>query len=268
MQISIASFSFHRSRAAGTIDIFGYLESCRYRYHLATADIWNGLLGSDPNQYLDESFLAKVKHAMQERNLELVNYHADGCHIWEDDATKREQNAKLAERHIAAAEFLGAKTVRIDAGSRAKEWTTQQFDAIAERYRAWSRRGADRGYRIGPENHFGPEKGLQNMLRLAEAVDHAGYGVLLHLGRWEDSDGEAGDRAMTEYAMHAHVDASVASTRLNDALKVLRDSGYRGCIGVECPTSAAELEYAEVEKNVALVRRALAATAAHAPTSG
>src|SRR5436309_558372 len=61
MQVSIASFSFHRSRAAGTVDVFGYLESCRYRYHLDTADIWNVLLGSDPNQYLDESFLAKVK---------------------------------------------------------------------------------------------------------------------------------------------------------------------------------------------------------------
>ena len=41
--ISIASYSFHGLLEAGMIDVFGYLESCRYRYHLDTADIWSNL---------------------------------------------------------------------------------------------------------------------------------------------------------------------------------------------------------------------------------
>jgi hypothetical protein len=44
MNISVAGFSVHGLLAEGKIDIFGYLESCRYRYDLHTADIWNGLL--------------------------------------------------------------------------------------------------------------------------------------------------------------------------------------------------------------------------------
>src|SRR5688572_18472436 len=108
MNISIASFSFHGALAAGTIDVFGYLEACRYRYHLDTADIWNGLLGSEEMQ-LDKDRLRKVRRAMDERNLTCVNYHADGCHPWEDDADTRQKHKELAYRHLEAAEILGAK---------------------------------------------------------------------------------------------------------------------------------------------------------------
>ena len=40
MQISVASYAFHGLLKRGQMDLFGYLESCRYRYHLASADIW------------------------------------------------------------------------------------------------------------------------------------------------------------------------------------------------------------------------------------
>ncbi len=51
MNISIASYSFHKTIAAGKMDVFGYLESCKYRYRLDTADIWNGLLRSTDPDY-------------------------------------------------------------------------------------------------------------------------------------------------------------------------------------------------------------------------
>jgi hypothetical protein len=240
------------------MDVFGYLESCRYRYHLDTADLWNGLLGSDPEQYLSPEFLRKVRRALEERGLTLVNYHADGCHIWEDDAAARQRNLKLAERHIVAAEFLGAKTVRIDAGSKAKEWTPEQFDVIAGQYLAWAKRAHDEGYRIGPENHWGPEMTLSEIARLAETVDHPAFGILLHFGRWADGDGEANDGAMLRYVMHTHLEPKVAATRAEAVVRMLVEAKYRGALGVECPSSAEDLEHPEVYHNVGLVRRALA----------
>src|SRR5438045_5297153 len=97
------------------------------------------------------------------------------------------------------------------------------------------------------------------MLKLAEAVDHPGYGVLLHLGRWDGNEGEEGDRLMAPYAMHTHVDQSVAATRIDATIRLLRDSGYNGCLGVECSTTGAEVEHADVGLQIALVRRACAA---------
>ena len=123
MNISIESFSFHGALADGTLDVFGYLEACRYRYHLNTADIWNGLLGSDVEVQLDEERLKKVRRAMDQRDLVCVNYHADGCHPWEPDRETRARHRGLAERHLHAAEILGASTVRIDTGGREREWS-------------------------------------------------------------------------------------------------------------------------------------------------
>jgi hypothetical protein len=87
MNISLAGFSVHGLLAEGKIDIFGYLESCRYRFGLQTADIWNGLLPT-----IEPEFLKKVRQGMEERELQLVNYHVDGVHLWEDDPAARERN--------------------------------------------------------------------------------------------------------------------------------------------------------------------------------
>src|SRR5579859_646370 len=138
MTISIASFSFHGAAAAGVMDVFGYLEACRYRYHLTTADIWNGLLGSDVGVQLDPDRLAKVRRAMDERDLVCMNYHADGCHPWEDDPEIRARHRELAYRHLKAAEVLGAKTVRIDTGGRDREWSEEQFDFITKAFREFA----------------------------------------------------------------------------------------------------------------------------------
>ena len=45
----------------------------------------------------------------------------------------------------------------------------------------------DNGYRVGPENHWGAEVVPENMARICRAVDHPGFGMLLHFR------GNAGD---------------------------------------------------------------------------
>ena len=252
--ISIAGYSFHGALADGTLDLFGYLESCRYRYQLDTADLWNGLLGNDPDRYLQPAFLAKVKAALQERGLRLVNYHADGCHVWEDDPAVRAKHAVLAERHIRAAEFLGAETVRIDTGGRDRAWTPAQFDLIVKTFRNWAARAADRGYRIGPETHWGAENYPDNMLALARAVDSKGFGILLHMGKDTAGTPDDYDRALAPLAMHTHIDAKTTFTRIDPALRILREARYAGCLGVE--HHSARNEYAEVAAQLAFVRRA------------
>ncbi len=257
MKISIAGYSFHGALGAGVMDVFGYLEACRYRYGVDTADFWTGVLGADPDHYLRPEFLMKVREAMRERGLTLVNYHADGCHIWEDDAAMRKKYAVLALRQIEAAEFLGAQTVRIDAGGRDRNWTRKQFDHIVAVYRRWAKRAHDRGYVIGPETHWGPENYSDNMVSLVKAVDSPGFGILLHMGKEVSGTADDYDRALAPYAVHTHIDARTTFTRLDQALSILREAGYTGCLGVE--HHSAKNEYAEVAVQLAMVRRAVAA---------
>ena len=255
MKISIASYSFHGLSEAGMLDVFGYLESCRHRYGLDTADIWTGTLGADERVCLSTDFLRKIKEALAERDLALVNYHADGCHVWEDDPAAREQNHRRALAQLNAAKYLGARTARIDAGGKGNTWTGEQFDLIARRFSEYARFGADNGFRVGPESHWGPELVPDNMERLAKAVNHPGFGILLHIGHWEQAPGEEGDRRLAPWAAHTHVDAAITRTRLEPAMRALLAAGYRGFWGVE--HHSGRNEYAEVECQIAEVRRVL-----------
>jgi sugar phosphate isomerase/epimerase len=255
MDVSVASFSFHGALAEGTIDVFGYLETCRYRYHLHTADIWNGLLGSDAETQLDPTRLRKVRRAMDEREMVCVNYHADGCHPWEDDPEVRKQHLVLAYRHLEAAELLGAKTVRIDTGGRDRYWSNEQFDTIVESFQAFAERAGNAGFVVGPETHWGATNYPDNMLRLHAAVGSPNYGILLHMGKdtWT-SPGDY-DRALAPIAFHTHIDQRTCYERIDEALSILIDAGYRGAFGIEHHTGKNEL--AEVEAQIGLLRRAL-----------
>ena len=244
MKISIASYAFHGLLREGKMDLFGYLESCAYRYQLRSADIWNGMLVSTEDEYL-----AGVKDALDERELALANLCVDGAHIWEDDPDVRAQNHENALAHLHAAEVLGAETVRIDAGVRADTFTDEQFDHIVMRFREYAQRAHDNGYRVGPENHWGAEVVPENMVRICEAVDHPAFGVLLHFR------GE-GDPLIAPWAMHTHMSWQITEGALEDSMAMLREAGYSGYWGVEHHTGANE--YTEVAIQLARVRDVLA----------
>ena len=244
MKVSIASYAFHGLVRGGQMDLFGYLESCRYRYQLASADIWNGMVTST-----DDDYLAKVKDALEERDLALANLCVDQAHIWEDDAELRETHYRNALAHLHAAEVLSAKSIRIDAGGRGELWSDEQFDLIVRRYREYAQRAYDNGYRVGPENHWGTEVAPENMLKLCRAVDHPGFGVLLH---FRSNDGDA---QIAPYAMHTHISWQITEGRLTESMVMLRDAGYDGYWSVEHHTG--KNEYAEVAVQLAKVRAVL-----------
>jgi sugar phosphate isomerase/epimerase len=244
-KVSLASYAFHGLLGDGRMDLFGYLESCKYRYQVE-ADIWNGMLLSTETDYL-----RKVKEEMDARGLVLANLCVDDAHIWEDDEDAREANYRYALAHLRAAEILGARTVRIDAGGdhRARVFTEEQFDHIMRRYQEYARRALDGGYMVGPENHWGPEVVPENMRRICEAVDHPAFGVLLHFR------GDAGDRVMAPWAMHTHVSWDITEGPLRACMGMLRDMGYDGYWGVE--HHSGRNEYTEVAVQIARVRDVL-----------
>jgi len=245
VKISIASYAFHGLLREGKMDLFGYLESCKYRYHLDSADIWNGMLLSTEDDYL-----AKVKDALDERGLVLANLCVDGAHFWEDDPAAREQHYQNGLAALHAGEALGALTVRIDAGGREANWTDEQFDFIVKRYQEFAQRAHDNGYKVGPENHWGAEADSQNMKKLCEAVNHPAFGVLLHF------KGEMADNVtMAPWAMHTHFSWQITEGNLTECMTLLRDLDYDGYYGVEHHTG--KNEYTEVAVQVAKVRDVL-----------
>lgn len=250
MKISIASYSFHGLTAAGMMDIFGYLESVKYRYRLDAADIWSGTLGSTEPEHLE-----RVRQALADREMTVANYHVDGVHVWEDDAAKRGQNYVGALAHLEAAAYLGAQTVRIDMGGAGEALNDVQLEHVIERYREYAEIAATHGYTIGPETHWGPSLVPEVQKAVHDGVNHPNYGVLLHIGHWIDGREEDGDLMAAPWATHTHVDARITRTRLCEKVKLMLAAGYKGYWGVE--HHSARNEYAEVDWQLAELRRCL-----------
>ncbi len=228
MNISIASYSLHGVKKEERIDLFGYLETMRYRYDLRTADIWNGFFLSTEDEYLQ-----KIKKGLNERELELANLCVDGAHIWDEDTEIQKSNHQTALAYLHAAEVLNAKTVRIDAGGRNEQYSNEQFDLIVKRYKEYAQRAYDNGFRVGPENHWGTELNPDIMRDICEAVDHPGFGVLVH---FKDS----GEGKFAKWAMHTHITWETVNGinyekngNLEEKMTILRNANYNGCWGLE-----------------------------------
>lgn len=252
MNVSIMSYSFRGLLSEGKMDVFGYLEACKYRYGLQAADIWNGFLVGT-----DEAYLGSVRDALDERELVLADLCVDKAHVWDDDPDVRAQNYRNALAHLRAAEILGARFVRIDAGSRRERWSDEEFDHIVARYREYAQFAHDRGFMMGAENHWGPEKHWPELKRLFEAVDHPGFGISCHIGGWagtEEEKAEA-DRLVAPWVRHTHFPWNITEGPLEERMANLRDAGYTGYYSVE--HHSAQNEYAEVAIQLARVRGVL-----------
>jgi sugar phosphate isomerase/epimerase len=252
MRVSVLSYSFRGLLKAGQMDVFGYLETCKYRYGLSAADIWNGFFEST-----DDDYIQKVRDGLDERELELADLCVDQAHVWDDDEATRERNHDNALAALRAAHILGARFVRIDAGSRAENWTNEQFDFIVKRYQEYCTIAHDHGFKMGAENHWGPERSWVNLKKLYEAVNHASFGLSIHLGGWtgdEAANAEA-DRLVAPWVAHTHFPWNITEGPLEERMANLRDAGYRGYYSVE--HHSAKNEYSEVAVQLARVRDVL-----------
>jgi sugar phosphate isomerase/epimerase len=249
MRLSVLSYSFRGLLAEGKMDVFGYLETCKYRYNLDTADIWNGFLPS-----MDPGYLKKVRGALDEREMTLADLCADNVHIWEDDEAARKKNYEYALANLKAAEILGARFMRVDAGGRNPTWTNEQFDLIVKRYKEYAQWAYDHGFKAGAENHWGTEGIWANMQKLYRAVDHPGFGISCHIGGWQGTDQEKdeADRLAAPWICHTHFPWNITEGPLQEKMKNLRDAGYQGSYSVEHHTG--KDEYAEVAVQLARVR--------------
>src|ERR1035437_5212710 len=170
-RLSIMAYSFHGLLAEGKMDVFGYLESCKYRYHLDAADLWSGSKGFLLST--EEGYRKRVRDDLDERELTLADLAVDYAELWVNDAAQRETFNQNGMAHLKANVILGAKFVRFDAGGeRGKnEWTNEQFDFIVKRYREYAQFAHDHGFKIGAENHWGPEAWWPSMQKLYKAVN-------------------------------------------------------------------------------------------------
>lgn len=260
MKISLGGYSFNHLFLEGKMDVFGYLETVKYRYRLDAVDLWNAQIAERTTPILtlaDESYLRKVREALDEKELRLINLAVDTAHLWDPDPEMREALYQSALNHLKAAVILGAETVRIDTGGYGEqEFSEEAFHWIVTKYREYCRICSDYGIKIGPENHMGPSLIPKQLARIAQAVDEPNFGILVHLNRW-DQDREDGNEIVAPWVIHTHFDANTAgSEEAPDIVRMLRRYGYEGHYSIEY--NAQSNPYIEIEHVIAQVKKRLA----------
>lgn len=249
---SVASYSFHGLLQEKKMDVFHYLETCRYRYNLDTADIWNGFITT-----YEDDYLKKIKEALDEKELTLVNLCCDFAHPWHEDPNQLAKQNAIAQDCLKAAEILGAKTIRFDLGVWEMDITEQQIDYISGKFREYAKRAGEGGYKVCIENHWGASRRLDVQKTMLEAVNDKNYGILLHLGNWEEDTLEQKDKndlEMAKHAIHMHFSAPYCA-RAEKIIKPIYEAGYRGVWGTE--HHSAKNEYYEVEWQLAAMKKEL-----------
>ena len=250
---SIGSWSFHQLFASGQMNLFGYLQALKYRYHLRAADIWSGMI-----ECRDDDYVSMVARVLREEQIAVCHIAVDEARAWDDDPEVRRAHHQVALEYL---ERVGpkwnAKTIRIDMGPRSSDMTAEQFDGIVERYQEYAKIADAHGMRIGPQNHYGPTTVAKTFLEVFEAVDHPAFGLVLDVGRWPQAVADS-DTLVASSVIHTHFDRQSQGSLLEQKVETIVNAGYRGAWSLE--HRSGHDEYAEVASDLAALQRALVRT--------
>ncbi|QJD87716.1 sugar phosphate isomerase/epimerase family protein [Cohnella herbarum] len=249
---SIGSWSFHSLHRLGKMNLFGYMESMKFRYRLDHVDIWNGMMLSTENDYIQS-----VKDTLVEDELTVANLAVDGADVWHDDSAVRERNREKAFLYFDIARRWGVRNVRIDMGVTTVDMTDEQYEFCVNRYREYARVAYDNGFRVGPQTHQPASCSPKNLVRMSNDISAPGFGIILNVNRWL-SDKETGDEITAPLTCHVQFDRAFVDftgPELIQKIQLLRQAGYRGCWSMEFRGGINE--YQEVERDLQTIRQAV-----------
>jgi len=270
LDISICSYSFHRLLAAGKQDIFQFITDCK-ALGCTLLDPWNVHLpkigegdkavvagGSGVLTSEERDYVAGIREAADKAGMPFGCIAVDGAHIYEADPAAREANRLRAYRWLEIAEQLGARQMRIDAGGP-EDMPSDVLAIIKDGYLDLIARGKPAGIEIIVENHWGPTMTPDNVIRLLETVPGLGY--LFDTQNWKPEVRDEARRKCAKYATATHIKTLTWDDQGNEAgedvetpIRLLLESGYQGCWGIEsCPVAGDEYEAAA--RTVALIKR-------------
>ncbi len=250
-------------------------------------------LGYQPK---DQAHLAEMKQRVDDLGMRSLLIMCDRVgNLGHPDAAKRTAAVEGHYAWLEAAKFLGCHSLRVNAASDASLNPEKQADRCAEGLRRLSEKAATYGLNVIVENHGGLSSNGAWLAQVIKSVGLDNCGTLPDFGnfyvvrnrgdaeQWEKAKAPyAGDPAYAEDEKGLHYDrylgmkdlmpyAKGVSAKAHDfdeqgneihtdyvkAMKIVKESGYRGYVGIEYEGS----ELGEVEgikKTKALLDRVFA----------
>ena len=237
--ISLAQWSLHRALYDGGMDPLDFPSVARLEYGLEAVEYVNSFYRDLPT-----GWVAELRSRCEAEGVRSLLIMCDGeGRIGDPDPAARQTTIDNHIRWLEAAAALGCHAIRVNAAS---EGTRQEQSRLAaDGLRRLAERAEPFGLSVLVENHGGVSSDGAWLAATIRAADHAGLGTLPDFGNWQVSESERYDpylglselmplaRAVSAKSHDFGPDGEETGLDYGRLLRIVRDSGYQGWIGIE-----------------------------------
>lgn len=257
--VSLAEWSLVRSIRAGKLSNLDFPRVARTEFGVDCVELVDQFF-ADKAQ--DMSYLAELKQRAADEGvrLGLIMLDTNGP-LGAADETERKRAVENTRAWIDAAAFLGCATVRVNA--RGVEHPDELARLVADSCVQLADYAAPAGINVVIENHGGPSSDPAWLADVMRAVGKPNFGALPDFGNFPP-DVDRYDavealmpwaKAVSAKAMSFTADGEVAETDFHRMMRIVRDAGYTGYVGVESGATEQEGEADAVRMTRALLLR-------------
>lgn len=198
----------------------------------------------------DKPYLDQIKQAAKDNGIIIAGLICEGNLSTTDEAAWRKQVDEDAMKMRAAA-YLGAPIVRLNLGGlgdQAKDDTIGTDRCIAA-FKELIPLAKELKVRMTIENHGGPSKKADNIIRIIKGTDPKYVGSCLDFMNWPAGLYYEETAKLAQYAFHTHAkcktfkaDGEEETVKYSRLIQLLKDAKYKGAISIEFEGPGDQLE--------------------------
>ncbi len=245
-KISLAQWSLHRTLFDGKMDNLDFAATARNNYGIDGIEYVNQFF---KDKAKDETYLAEMKKRAEDNGVKSLLIMIDGeGSLGELEDAKRKISVENHYKWIDAAHFLGCHSIRVNAGGSGT--MEEVAKAAAQSLSELSDYASQAGLNVCVENHGGYSSNGEWLAGVMKAVGKPNCGTLPDFGNFCIKRGEG--ECLEEYDRYKGVtelmpfakavsaksnvfgaDGQESNIDYSRILKIVKDAGYTGYIGIE-----------------------------------
>ncbi len=240
-KISLAEWSLNNSLADKKLTNLDFPQVAKQEFGIDAIEYVNSFFKTEVD---DPKYLEQLKQRCEDAGVKSLLIMVDGeGDLGDSDEAKRKQAVANHQRWLEAAKFLGCHSIRVNAASSGSY--NEQIERAADGLSRLAESGSKLGLNVIVENHGGLSSNGAWLAKVIENVGKENCGTLPDFGNFRIEGDQWYDRykGVTELMPFAKA-VSAKSHDFDEAgnetktdylkmLKIVRDAGYRGYVGVE-----------------------------------
>ncbi len=240
-KISLAEWSFNRALKAGQLTNLDFPVKARRDFDIGAVEYVNRFFNGKAK---DMAYLKDLNNRCKDQDVKsLLIMCDDEGELADTNDTRRKTSVENHYKWVDAANFLGCHSIRVNCAGKGtpEEVAAAGVDGLGR----LSEYGKKAGLNVIVENHGGYSSNGSWLSKVIKSVNMSNCGTLPDFGNFDLGNGTWYDRYQGVTEMMPFAKAVSAKSHNFDAsgncvetdyvrmLKIVKDAGYRGYIGIE-----------------------------------